>query len=171
MAAIYTTIIKQFNEQGEKTGWTFIEVPREEAEKIKRGVRTSYRVKGTFDHHRIEKTSLLPMGEGNFIIPFNAGLRKALKKRKGDEIRVAIEADDRAPTLDKEFLQCLKDDPDALSYFNTLPGAHRNYFNKWIQSAKTVNTRANRIARAVSALALKLGYAEMIRMGKKDKLF
>jgi hypothetical protein len=171
MKAIYTTVLRKFNEQGEKTGWTYLEVPREQAEKIKPGVKTSYRVKGKLDNHRIEKTSLLPMGEGDFIIPFNAILRKALGKTKGDKIEVTLEADDRSLNLDKDFLQCLKDDPDALSHFNTLPGSHRNYFNKWIQGAKTDNTRASRIARAVSALSLKLGYAEMIRMGKKDKLF
>lgn len=171
MIAVYTTVLKKFNEQGEKTGWTYLEVPREQAEKIKPGVKKSYRVKGTLDNYRIEKTSLLPMGEGDFIIPFNASLRKALRKVKGDKIEVALEADDRSIKLDTDFLQCLKDDPDALSHFNTLPGSHRNYFSKWIQSAKAESTRASRIARAVSALSLKLGYAEMIRMGKKDPLF
>ena len=67
-------------------------------------------------------------------------------------------------------MQCLADEPTALAHFNSLAGSHRNYFSKWIESAKTEETRAQRIARAVNAIALKLGYSEMMRMGKKDKL-
>ena len=31
----FSTVIKQFSDQGEKTGWTYIEVPHEIAEKLK----------------------------------------------------------------------------------------------------------------------------------------
>ncbi len=88
----FKAVIKKFNEQGEKTGWSYIEVPEEIASKIKPGYKKSFRVKGKLDEYRIEKTSLLPMGAGNFIIPVNAAIRKALGKRKGAIVNVSLEA-------------------------------------------------------------------------------
>lgn len=70
--------------------------------------------------------------------------------------------------IDADFLACLQDEPAAFDFFNTLPPGHRNYFSKWIESAKTEPTRAKRIAMAVNALARKWDYGEMIRAQKKD---
>ena len=167
----YKAVIRKFDEQGEKTGWSYIEIPKEEAEKLKPGYKKSYRVKGFLDNYKIEKTSLLPMGGGNFIIPINAPMRTALGKRKGATVLVKLEVDDRPLEINGAFLQCLADEPAALAYFNSLPGSHRNYFSKWIESAKTDATKSGRIARAVTALSRKWGYPEMIRAGKKEKLF
>ena len=165
----FKAVIKKFDEQGEKTGWSYIEVPEEVALKIKPGYKKSFRVKGKLDHYAIERTSLLPMGGGNFIIPVNATIRKALGKRKGAVINATLEADEREVEIDKTFLECLADEPIALKFFNSLARGHRNYFSKWIEGAKTEETKANRIARAVTALSRKLGYPEMLRMGKEEK--
>jgi hypothetical protein len=165
----FNAIIKKFDSQGEKTGWSYIEIPEKIALQIKPGNKKSFRVKGKLDNYKIEKTSTLPMGGGNFIIPINATIRKALGKRKGAVINVRLEADDRPLEINKVFMQCLADEPSALEFFNSLPGSHRNYFSKWIESAKTEETKANRIARAVIALSRKLGYPEMLRMGKEEK--
>ncbi len=167
----YKTVIKKFNEQGEKTGWSYIEVPQKEAEKLKPGYKKSFRIKGFLDDCKVEKTSLLPMGGGNFIIPINASIRKALGKRKGAIVLVNLEADERPVEINAAFIQCLADEPAALEYFISLPGSHRNYFSKWIESAKSEATKAGRIARAVTALSRRLGYAEMLRAGKSKKLF
>ncbi len=166
----YKTVIKKFGEKGEKSGWQYIDVPTEMADSLKKNYKKSFRVKGYLDKHKIERTSLLPMGEGNFIIPINAEIRKGLGKRKGAMVLVKLEEDKRPVELNSEFMQCLADEPAALEYFNSLAGSHRNYFSKWIDSAKTEETKAVRIARAVNALARKLGYPEMLRMGKIEKL-
>jgi len=166
----FSAVIKKFGDQGEKTGWSYIEVSEEVASQIKPGYKKSFRVKGRLDNYPIEKTSLLPMGGGNFIIPVNATIRKALGKRKGAVIKVSLTADEREVEINKSFLECLADEPDALEFFNSLARGHRNYFSKWIESAKTEETRANRIARAVTALSRKLGYPEMMRMGKEERL-
>ena len=166
----FKAVIKKFGQQGEKTGWSYIEIPQEVASKIKPGYKRSFRVKGTLDNHRIERTSLLPMGGGDFIIPVNATIRKALGKRKGAVINASLEEDDREVEISQSFLICLADDPLALEFFNSLSRGHRNYFSKWIETAKTEETRASRIARAVTALSRKLGYPEMMRMAKEEKL-
>lgn len=165
----YKTVIRKFGEQGEKSSWHYIEVPAEMANNLKKDYKKSFRVKGSLDNYKIERTSLLPMGAGNFIIPLKADIRKTLGKRKGAIVCVKLEVDERPVKLNNAFLHCLADEPAALEYFNSLPGSHRNYFSKWIDSAKTDETKARRIARAVNALALKFGYVEMIRMGSKEK--
>ena len=166
----FKTIIQKFDKQGEKTGWSYIEIPEEMATQIKPRYKKSYRVKGFLDNYKIERISLLPMGNGNFIIPLNATIRKALGKRKGAEIKVSLEEDKRKVEINKTFLLCLADEPQALEFFNSLPGSHRNYFSKWIESAKTEATKENRIARAVIALSRKLGYAEMMKMAKEENM-
>lgn len=117
----FTTIIKKFGEQGEKTGWSYIEIPEEIASKIIPGCKTSFRVRGQLDNLKIERIGLLPMGGGNFIMPLNALIRKSLGKRKGASIDVRLETDDRKVEINKTFLICLADEPKALEYFNTLP--------------------------------------------------
>lgn len=166
----FNATIKKFGELGEKTGWTYIEIPFEIADKLNPGIKKSYRVKGQLDDFKIERTSLLPMGGGGFIIPINALIRKAIGKRKGSIIKVSIAFDEREIEINRAFLTCLADEPKALDYFNTLPGSHRNYFSKWIENAKSETTRENRIARAVTALSRKQGYPEMIKTGKEEKL-
>ncbi|TFH06631.1 MAG: DUF1905 domain-containing protein, partial [Nitrosomonadales bacterium] len=77
----FTTAIHKFDKKGEKTGWTYIEIVASQAKKLKPGSKVSFRVKGSLDHHRIEKTALIPMGDGNFILPLNGQMRKAIGKK------------------------------------------------------------------------------------------
>jgi hypothetical protein len=106
----FQVIIEKFGKQGEKTGWTYFVVPLDIAEKIHPGNRKSFRVKGTLDKVKINGVALIPMGEGNFIMPLKTDLRKQIKKGKGDTLEVRIE-------LDKEVYQLNQDrlaDPDRL---------------------------------------------------------
>ncbi len=162
----FTAPILKFNEQGEKTGWTYIQIPADIAQEIKPNNKRSFRVKGKLDNFKINGVALMPMGNGSFIMPVNAIMRKRTGKRKGAVITVAIEEDKTPLKLNEDFLACLNDEPPALKHFNSLAGSHRNYFSKWIDSAKTEQTKTKRIAMAVSALARGLGYPEMIREDK-----
>ncbi|WP_407520424.1 YdeI/OmpD-associated family protein [Lacibacter sp. MH-610] len=164
----FKATIQKFQKQGEKTGWTYISIPQKVAEQINPGVKKSYRVKGRLDAYVFDGISLLPMGEGDFIIPLKADIRKKLGKRAGETLMAELELQQKAYEIDADFMACLEDEPAALRFFETLPKGHRNYFSKWIESAKTEPTRAKRIALAVNALAKKWGYAEMIRAQKKD---
>ncbi|MET0394714.1 MAG: YdeI/OmpD-associated family protein, partial [Chitinophagaceae bacterium] len=135
----------------------------------KPGRRTSYRVKGKLDQFAIAGVSLLPMRGGGFIMPFNAAMRKGTGKRYGAMLKVQLEEDKKPFQFNKDFMACLGDEPEALSFFQTLPGSHQRYFSKWIDDAKTEGTRTKRIAQSVTALARHMGYGEMIRSQKKDR--
>ena len=167
----FTTIILQFASQGEKTGWTYIEVPADIAGQLKPGNKQSFRVKGTLDAHAIRGIALLPMGEGNFIMALNADMRKGLRKKKGAILNVKIEADnDFSIEPPAELLECLEDDPSGEEFFNSLPRSHRDYFVKWIESAKTFETRSKRIAQTVIAMGRGWDYPTMIKEFRKEKL-
>src|SRR3954462_4288515 len=165
----FTTTIKKFGSMGEKTGWSYIEIPAAIAQQLKPGYKKSFRVKGKMDDYQFSQTSLLPMGEGDFIIPLNAAIRKGIRKSVGATLTVSIAEDTSPFEYNQDFMQCLQDEPDAIAYFRTLPGSHQKYFSKWIDSAKTEPTKAKRIAQAVTGLSRKQGYAEMIRSLKSQK--
>jgi Domain of unknown function (DUF1905)/Bacteriocin-protection, YdeI or OmpD-Associated len=161
----FTTTILQFGAKGEKTGWTYIEIPADLAQQLKPGNKKEFKVKGKLDKHTINRLSVLPMGGGIFILPLNANLRKAIAKNKGAMLQVSLQEDKSDFVFNPDFMECLADDPVAKSFFESLTGSHQRYFSKWIDSAKTEPTKIKRIAMAVNALAKKWGYGEMIRGG------
>jgi hypothetical protein len=162
----FTALIKQFAKQGEKTGWTYIEIPAKVANLIKPATKKSFRVKGKLDHYAIKGVSLLPMGEGAFIMALNATMRKGIKKRKGATIAVQLTEDKKEYQLNADLVASLEDEPAAYEFFKKLPRSVQNYYSKWIESAKTEPTKVKRIAMAVDALAKKWNYGEMLRAAR-----
>jgi len=164
----FSTRVLRFNEHGEKTGWMYLEIPKAKANKLKPDNRKSFRVKGYIDRHAIHKTALLPMGEGDFILPFNASLRRATGKKTGDTVTLKIEVDESRLAISADLLRCLKDDPKAFAFFKKLPPSHQHYFSKWIESAKTPATKTKRITMALIAFESGQGYSEMMRANKNQ---
>ena len=165
----YNNTIQKFNRQGEKTGWTYIVVPEKIARELNPGVKKSYRVKGKLDEHAIEKTALIPMGGGDFILPINAAIRKATGKRFGASIKIQLELDASPILPPAELLECMQDEPEALKYFNSLPQGHRNYFTKWIESAKTESTKTKRIALVIKTMVRKMDFGAMLREERDER--
>ena len=159
----FNTIILKFDKKGEKTGWTYILIPADVAGKLKPGNKKSFRVKGKLDNYSIAKTALLPMGEGEFILPLNAAIRKGIGKRQGAMLKVQMEEDKSEFVFNPDLMACLADEPSALKYFKQLTGSHQRYFSKWIDSAKGDATKAKRIAMTVNALVRGMGFPEMLR--------
>ena len=167
----FKAAIQQFDRQGEKTGWTYIALPRSLALQLKPGNKKAFRVKGSLDDHPIAGVSLLPMGEGDFILAVNQSMRKATGKRKGDTLRVRLEPDEQPFEVCPELLASLEDEPKAQVFFNGLAKGHQRYFSNWITSAKTEATRVKRLAQTVNAMAKGQDYGTMIRALKEEKAF
>ncbi|MES2517746.1 MAG: YdeI/OmpD-associated family protein [Bacteroidota bacterium] len=159
----FQTILQKFGEKGEKTGWTYIDIPADIAQEIKPDTKVGYRVKGTIDSFSIKLTALLPMGEGDFVMPINAQMRKGIRKEEGATVTVNLEEDKDELPQSEELLICLEDEPKALLAFNQLPKSHQNYYFKWIESAKTIETKTKRITMTVQGLAMGMNYGEMLR--------
>jgi hypothetical protein len=170
MKVCYITTVLKFNRKGEKTGWTYIDVPSDVAQQLKPGNKKSFRVKGTLDSYAVKGVALLPMGDGNFIMPLNASIRKGIGKHSGAMLKVSLEEDKQPPEQDRQLLECLADEPSALNFFNSLPKSHQNYFSKWIASARTIDTKAKRLAATVNGLNQKQNYAAVIRSLKNKRV-
>jgi hypothetical protein len=169
-AVQFKVTIHKFEKQGEKTGWTYIEIPPDIAQRIKPGNKKSFRVKGKLDNYKINGVALIPMGSGAFIMALNGGMRRGIGKRKGAMLKVQLEEDKSEFQFNKDFIECLADEPAATAFFKSLAGSHQRYFSKWIDEAKTEPTKTKRIAWAVTALSKKQGYPEMIRSHQKKNL-
>jgi hypothetical protein len=165
----FTATLLKFDSMGEKTGWTYIEVPEKISEQLKPGVRKSYRVKGKLDNHPINSVALLPMSGGGFIMAVNAAMRKGMGKTKGAKITVQLEVDNKKIPLSTDLMDCLADEPTALAFFRQLAPSHQQYYSKWIEGAKTAETKTKRITATVRAMERQMSYSEMMRALKEEK--
>jgi hypothetical protein len=165
----FNAILTRFDEQGEKTGWTYISISEDLANRLNPGNKKSFRVKGRLDLFTLEGVALLPMGDGSFIMPVNATMRKAIRKRKGAMVHVEITKDDKPPALSKDLLDCLEDDPEAKAFFFSLPPSHRNYYSKWVESIKSPEGKISRIADVVNAMNRKWSFSALMRYRKSLK--
>lgn len=162
----FKATLHQFEENGEKSGWTYFEIPAELAGQLRSENKKTFRVKGTIDAFKIIAVAILPMGDGSFILPVNAAMRKGIRKSAGAMVDVKLMVDEKGYELNKDLLQCLKDEPAANDYFFSLTPGHRNYFSKWVDAAKTETTKTKRLSQIITSLIKKMDYGEMIRFYK-----
>ena len=165
----FTATIKRFDKQGEKTGWTYIEITPAIAQQLKESNKQTFRVKGLLDSYTIKGVALMPMGGGAFVLPLNAAMRKGIGKNKGATLSVQLEVDPEGLTPPAELMECLVDETAALAHFKQLPKSHLHYFIRWIGDAKTDGTKARRIAQSINALAKGLDFGAMLRAIKEEK--
>jgi Domain of unknown function (DUF1905)/Bacteriocin-protection, YdeI or OmpD-Associated len=159
----FQTTLQKFGEKGEKTGWTYVEIPAHIAHEIKPNTKLGFRVKGTIDAFPLKLVALIPMGEGDFVIPINAIMRKGIRKEEGAMVTLNLEEDTDELPQSQELMICLEDEPKALEAFLKMPKGHQNYYSKWIESAKTIETKTKRITMTVNGLAMGMDYGEMMR--------
>jgi hypothetical protein len=169
----FSATIQKFGEKAHQKGWQVIIIPAKIANKINPGVKKSFRVRGKIDDMAIEKLAIVPAGEGDFILPINAAMRKKLFKQANDKLTLQFELDKNMLKPPTDLIICLQDEPEGLKYYNNLPQGHRNYFIKWIDSAKTDVTKAKRIALVIKAMARKMDFGMMLReeRAERTKLF
>lgn len=161
--------LQQFKEQGEKTGWTYIEIPASVANKLKPGTKKSFRIKGKMDDHEFQQVALIPMGNGDFIIPFNASMRKATGKKKGHPLLLQIELETREKKISEDLLNCLAEEEIHLKRFLALPKGHQNYYSNWVESAKSPATKSDRIVKTIFAMQHEMDHGAMMRHFRKSK--
>lgn len=156
--------IEKFDAMGEKTGWSYVFIPKAVANQIKPGEKKSFRVKGKIDGVEVSGIALLPMGEGDFIIALKADLRKKLKKEEGATVSLSLVFDaDFKVEMPDDLEICLADDEHLMRQFLSMPKSHQNYFINWLNSAKTEATRTKRIIMIIEAMTKQYDYGQMIR--------
>lgn len=133
-----------------KGGWTYARIP--EIKMVKKNPFGWRKVRGTIDGFEIRKYHLMPLGDGNLFLPVKAEIRKAIGKKEGDYVQVILFPDTEPNIIPEEFLTCLKDEPTAKKYFQSISESEQMYYVKWIYSAKKEETKINRMAKAINRL-------------------
>lgn len=159
----FKAVLQKFQNMGEKTGWTYIEVPAKIANQLSPGTKKSFRVKGKIDQFAIKQVALIPMGDGDFIIPFNAQMRKGTGKQKGDPVILQLDLEKEEKKISEDLLMCLAEVNANLERFLSLPKGHQNYYSNWVESAKTPSTKSDRIMKTIFAMEHDMDYGQMIR--------
>jgi len=133
-----------------KGGWTFVSIPE-----VLQNKNTPFgwvKVKGTIDGYEIKNYRLMPMGNGKLFLPVKTEIRKKIGKKEGDFVKVVLYADQDPTEIPEELLQCLIDDPTAYNIFLSYTDGEQKAFIDWIYSAKTIETKVERIAKTLTML-------------------
>ena len=133
-----------------KGGWTYAVisgVPRD------RRARFGWvKVKGFIDSYALTGYRLMPMGKGKLFLPVKSEIRKKIGKQGGDFVRLRLYADDSRVEVPDELIRCLADHPPAYERFQQRSEAEQQGFVDWIYSAKTDETKVERIVKTIERL-------------------
>jgi hypothetical protein len=133
-----------------KGGWTYVEFPN-----IPKHLKQPFgwvSVKGTVDGYEIKQFKLWTMASGNMFMPIKAEIRKKIKKEEGDSVHIVLFHDDSPVVIPEEFLVCLIESPKAHSVFQSFSVSSQKHYIDWVYESKSLETRVNRIAKAIEKL-------------------
>ena len=144
------TIFKTTLLQAGKTA-TGIEIPTEIVESLNAGKKPPIRV--TINNRYTYRNTVAVMG-GVYMVGVSAEHRKGANVAGGDEIEVMIELDTepRVVVIPIDFQEALNNDALAKERFEKMSYSHKNQHVLHIEGAKTAETRAKRIEKALTAL-------------------
>lgn len=141
-----------------KGGWTYAiisEIPQD-----KHAPFGWVKVKGSIDGFEIKKYHLMPMGNGELGLFVKAEIRKKIKKQAGDYVHIILYHDNEPLEVPKELLLCLQNEPEAWQFFSSLNENEQHNYVKWIYSAKTDQTKVDRIAKTLDRLSKRQTFAD-----------
>jgi hypothetical protein len=133
-----------------KGGWSFVEFPN-----IPKQLKQPFGwvpVKGTIDGYEIKQFKLWTMASGSMFMPIKAEIRKKIKKEEGDWVHIVLYYDDSPLVIPEEFLVCLMDAPKAHVFFQSIRETSQKHYIDWIYESKSLETRVNRIAKAIEKM-------------------
>lgn len=133
-----------------KGGWTFARIPE-----IQPNERTPFgwvRISGTIDDFEIRSYNLQSMGNGKLFLPIKAEIRKKIKKKEGDYVRIILFEDNLPTEITDELKQCFMDEPKALETFLSYTNTEQKTIIEWIYSARTDKIKITRIVETINKI-------------------
>lgn len=130
-----------------KGGWTYARIPEVEPDKHRHFGWV--RVRGTIDNYQFSSYNLQPMGDRTLFLPVKSAIRKKIGKKEGDFVHITLFPDNLPTEIPEELTDCLKDEPEAYERFLLHTDAEQKGFIEWIYSAKSEETKADRIAQTI----------------------
>ncbi|MDN3655985.1 YdeI/OmpD-associated family protein [Ferruginibacter paludis] len=151
----------QIKKQAGKGGWNYVVITAIPADK--RNHLGLIRVSGFIDTYELKQFNLLPMKDGNMMLPLKTVVRKQIAKKDGDQVHVKLYTDDSPVVIPDEILLCLLDSPKAHQFFLSLTSSNQKYYIDWIEDAKRLETKAERIIKTIGRLEKGLKFYDWLR--------
>ena len=129
-----------------KGGWTFAELPEIPMPKTSFGM---LKVRGKIDDYEFSNVHLMPFGNGHVGLAVKSEIRKKIKKQAGDTVHIVIYEDNMPTEIPEELLLCMEYEDGILGKFDIYSDAEKKAFVNWIYSAKTEQTKIDRIAKTI----------------------
>lgn len=129
-----------------KGGWTYVEIPEIPMPKTSFGM---LKVKGKIDNYEISNIRLMPLGNGNLLLAVKAEIRKGIKKQAGDTVHIVLYEDNLPTQIPEELVLCMKFEDGVLDKFEKYSDGEKKAFVDWIYSAKTEQTKVDRMAKTI----------------------
>jgi len=132
--------------------WSFVEFPHD-VEKLF-GKKGNVRVKGTINGVPVDR-ALMPTKSGYHIIILGGDIRRAARIRKvGDLVNVEVWLNTEPTKLDipEELAETLDFIPEMKAAWDKLNPGMRRSLCYWVGSARTITTRAKRVAELLRRL-------------------
>lgn len=86
------------------------------------------------------------------MLPLKSAVRKQIGKKEGDTVHVTLYADASPVVVPDDILICLLDAPKAHEFFLTLSDSNQKYYIDWIEAAKRLETKVDRICKTIERL-------------------
>ena len=118
--------------------WTFVEIPEIPMPKTPFGM---LKVKGKID-----------IGNGHIGLAVKSEIRKKIKKQAPDIVHITLYEDNTPLIIPEELLLCMENEEGLLDKFEKYKHGQKKAFIDWINSAKTEQTKANRIAKTITMI-------------------
>ncbi|CAG4995182.1 hypothetical protein DYBT9275_01572 [Dyadobacter sp. CECT 9275] len=138
-------VLEKFDGKG---GWTYAVIP--EAVTSSKNYFNWVKVRGSIDGVELRGYKLMSMGKGKLFLPVKAEIRKKIGKKEGDRVHIILYEDNTPLEIPEELRLCLADEPKAYENFMNLTEGYQKEFINYIYSAKTENTRVERIAKTIN---------------------
>lgn len=119
-------------------------------------------VKGNIRGYYFKMVRLVKREDGSFLFPVPTDIRRKLKLKAGDGINLDIRKDRLYHGMHDDLMMVLFKEPqESLRFYSSLRHMGKHYFHQWINTAKTPEVRAHRIAQMLEALRNKQTFKQM----------
>jgi len=143
------------------SNWTYVIIP--ELPSIYKARGGTIRVRGFIDSYELKQYNLLPMKDQRMFLPLNAAVRKKIGKKEGDYVHVVLYHDASPVVVPDDLLACLLDAPQAYAFFSSLSESNQKYYIDWIEGAKKMETKIERISKAIERLENRLKFYDWVK--------
>jgi len=144
-------VLEKFQGKG---GWTFVRIP--EVTPDKNAPFGWVRINGMIDGYEIRNYNLQPMGDGTLFLPIKSEIRKKIKKQEGDSVHIILHEDVNPIEIPEELILCLKEINGVYETFSAYSERKKITILNSIYSAKTDQTKVNRIAKIIDEIINKI---------------